>query len=109
MPRLTEPHPLEDAALAVFAKRPTLDRTSLAMGLCNPDPFTATFLEPSSAAPKLGISPNRAYLMVAEDVLGVMHGQGKLVRNPWGWYRLKSDSAPKSPHPQAELHAHANT
>ncbi len=93
MPRSTEPHPLESVARAVFAKRPTLDRTSLAMGLCNPDPFTATFIEPGPDAPKLGISPNRAYLMVAEDVLGVMHGQGKLVRDPWGWYRLKGTPA----------------
>lgn len=83
-----EPHPLEVAVVEVFRKRSPQDRTTLACGLMSPNPWSATTIKVGPDGPHLGISPNRAYLMVAEDVLGWMHKQGKLVRDGTGWYRL---------------------
>jgi hypothetical protein len=81
------PHPLEPIAREVFKVRPVLDRVILAEGLKG-DPFTSTSLKPNPKGPKLGMSGNRAYLVVAEDVLGYMACQGKIVADSMGWWRL---------------------
>ena len=90
--RTDQSHPLEIAVRAVFAKRSPLDRTTLAMGLAG-DPHSAVFIASPKGGPKLGISPNRAYLAVAEDVLGSMLDQGKLARDESEWYHLAPDEA----------------
>ena len=88
MPKSNQPHPLEASVLAIFEKRPVQDRVTLAAGMSDPDPYTTTFIKTGPDAPKLGIAPNKAYLMVAEDVLGWMYAQGKLSKDTLGWYRL---------------------
>ena len=70
------------------AHRHETDHASLAG-----DPHSCLFLETPKNRPKLGISPNRAYLAVAEDVLGYMLGQGRVIRDEAGWYRLAGDEA----------------
>ncbi len=82
------PHPLEAAVIEIFKKRSPQDRVTLACGLSSPNPWCSATIKLGPKSPRLGISPNKAYLMVAEDVLGWMHSQGKLARDADGWYRL---------------------
>lgn len=86
--RETASHPLEASVIEVFRKRSPLDRSTLANGLASPDPWCCVHIEFGPGHPKLATSPAQAYLIVAEDVLGWMHGQGKLVKDEAGWYRL---------------------
>lgn len=84
---IRRPHPLEAAALEIFAVRPVLDRVILAEGLKG-NSFSSTHIKPRKGGPKLGMSGDRAYLVVAEDVLGYMESQGKVCRDSMGWFRL---------------------
>jgi len=81
----TTPHPLESVVRDAFRKGPAQDRITLATHMKGVDHFTG----------KDGSRGDKAYLLVAEDVLGCMACQGKLVTDAMGWYRLAPVS--KSP------------
>jgi hypothetical protein len=87
-----KPHPLESVVLEIFKARQVLDCVILAEGLKG-DPYSATNLRTNPKGPKLGMSGNRAYLVVAEDVLGYMHSQGKVEIDDMGWYHLAREMA----------------
>jgi hypothetical protein len=75
-----EPHPLEGAVLRAFTEHEALDATSLSCLLAG-----CMFLRNQSGGDAM-----RAYRTVAEDVLGYMESQGKLIQRPDGWHHLKS-------------------
>jgi hypothetical protein len=91
-----ESHPLEGVARAIFRARPAQDRVTLAEGLKG-DPFGSTHIRPRKGSPKLGMSGDRAYLVVAEDVIGCMASQGKIEKGEDGWYRLVGAEATVEP------------
>ncbi len=74
----TTPHPLESAVRDAFRKGPAHDRVTLA------DHMKGV----SHLSGKDGAKGDRAYLLVAEDVLGCMTCQGKLCVDADGWHRL---------------------
>jgi hypothetical protein len=75
-----QPHPLEGLVMAAFESSPAHDRVTIAVRLCGHAP------------------PHRAYLKVAEDVLGYMKGQGKLRVDDEGWHRLGSVAGANADH-----------
>lgn len=70
-------HPLEPVVFKAFAERPHHDGTSLGYYL--------------AGAVVRGAS--KAYAKVARDALSYMEGQGKLVRDERGWWRLPETAA----------------
>lgn len=73
-----EPHPLESVVMEAFLTSPAHDRVTLACFLSG-----CTGFRGKSAA-----TGDKAYLVVAEDVLGHMESQGKLHTDRDGWHRL---------------------
>ena len=73
-----DPHPLEDIAMRAFAKEPRQDATTLSSFMSGCTVFGG----------KDGSKGMSAYKTVADDVLGYMREQGKLVIEQSGWYGL---------------------
>ena len=73
-----KPHPLESIVLKAFQDGDRLDATKLFPYLAGCSAFGG----------KGAASGNKAYLIVAKDVLGFMEAQGKLGRDREGWYLL---------------------
>jgi hypothetical protein len=71
-------HPLEGVVLESFAKIKVHDRVTLAGVLAGGNGFQG---------PR-ATTGWKSYLVVAEDVLGVMHDCGRLVKDKYGWYSL---------------------
>jgi hypothetical protein len=69
----TAPHPLEPVVRDAFRGRSVHDRVTLACHL--------------KGCTHLSGGGDRAYLKVAEDVLGYMESQGKLTIDAQGWHR----------------------
>lgn len=74
----TTPHPLESVVRDAFRWRTVHDRVTLASHMKGV----------SDLSGKDGAKGDRAYLLVAEDVLGCMTCQGKLYVDADGWHRL---------------------
>jgi hypothetical protein len=74
----TRPHPLHGAVVEIFRRDPHQDVTTLAIALSGCTGFSG----------KGAAKGDRAYRVVAEDVLGYMHSQGHLARDEHGWYVL---------------------
>lgn len=80
-------HPLDSVVRDAFRKSQVQDRVTLATHMKGVTFFSG----------KGGSRGDKAYLLVAEDVLGCMADQGKLVTDEMGWYQL----APVSARPRA--------
>jgi hypothetical protein len=72
-----ERHPLHDVVVEIMKRDSHQDATTLGMALSG-----------GGLSGKRGVSGNRAYRLVAGDVLGCMHEQGYLDRDESGWYVL---------------------
>ncbi len=66
-------HPLQPLVLSLFTDRqPAHDRVSISLLLSD------AIMSPASV--------RKAYIVVAEDVLRLMHGQGLIEKDDLGWY-----------------------
>jgi hypothetical protein len=70
-----ERHPLHDVVVEIMKGDRCQDATKLGMALSG-----------GGLSGKGGVSGNRAYRLVASDVLGCMYEQGYLDRDEFGWY-----------------------
>jgi hypothetical protein len=68
-------HPLHDVVVGIMKRDRCQDATKLGMALSG-----------GGLSGKGGVSGNRAYRLVAGDVLGCMYQQGYLDRDEAGWY-----------------------
>jgi hypothetical protein len=75
-------HPLHDAVVQIMASDRCQDATKLGVALSG-----------CPLSGKSGVAGNRAYRLVASDVLGCMFEQGYLDRDESGWYVLAPDVA----------------
>jgi hypothetical protein len=75
-------HPLHDLVVQIMASDQCQDATKLGVALSG-----------CTLSGKSGVSGNRAYRLVASDVLGCMYEQGYLDRDESGWYVLPSEVA----------------
>ncbi len=76
-----ERHPLHDVVVEIMKRDRCQDATKLGMALSG-----------GGLSGKRGVSGNRAYRLVAGDVLGCMYEQGYLDRDELGWYVLHTTS-----------------
>jgi len=74
-------HPLHDVVVEIMKRDRYQDATKLGMALSG-----------GGLSGKGGESGNRAYRLVASDVLGCMYEQGYLDRDESGWYVLDTTS-----------------
>jgi hypothetical protein len=74
-------HPLHDMVVEIMKRDRCQDATKLGMALSG-----------GGLSGKGGVSGNRAYRLVAGDVLGCMYEQGYLDRDEFGWYVLATTS-----------------
>jgi hypothetical protein len=78
LPPASMPHPLEPVVLEIASRVGLLDVPKLAHELCGCCVFRG----------RRAASGNRAYHIVAEDVLGYMFNRGRLAIRHDGWYEV---------------------